>query len=52
MPLLKINFIKLLEQEHLTLSTVSAVLIASAKIPFNKNRKLKCHTLENVESPA
>lgn len=33
--LLQINLIKLLEKEHLILSTVSAT-IASAKIPFNK----------------
>lgn len=34
--LLKINLIKLLEEEYLILSTVSAILIAPAKIPFNK----------------
>lgn len=36
MLLLKVNLIKLLEKEHLTLSTVSAIVIAPAKIPFSK----------------
>lgn len=34
--LLKINLIKLLEEEYLILSTVSAILIAPAEIPFDK----------------
>lgn len=41
LPLLKINLMKLLEQEYLSLNTVSAILRASAKIPFNKELKIK-----------
>lgn len=39
MLLLKVNLIKLLEKEQLILSTESAVLVALAKIPFNKEEK-------------
>lgn len=34
--LLKINLIKLLEEEYLIQSAVSVILRAPAKIPFNK----------------
>lgn len=34
------------------LNTVPAILGASVKIPFSEEEKVKCHTLENAESPA
>lgn len=52
MLLLKINLIAFLESECLMLNTVPAILGASVKIPFSEEEKVKCHTLENAESPA